>query len=128
MLAGVVFTRHADLASLAASVDILALCLRDDQDISDLLGQQDLLESLRPGATVVNHGTGDPKRNEGFGKTFAFRDIHYLDAPVSGGRPGAIARTLLTMVGGDSAAFDRCRPVFESFSRKVAHMGSVGAG
>ena len=127
-LGGAAFERHDDLASLARAVDVLALCLRDDQDIRDLIEQHGLLDALRPGATVVNHGTGDPKENERIGAAFAGRDVRYLDAPVSGGRPGAVARTLTTMVGGEQSAFDRCQPIFESFSRKVAHMGPVGTG
>lgn len=127
-LAGVAFERHADLASVAGSVDLLALCLRDDNDIEDLIAHQGLLEALRPDAIVVNHGTGDPKGNQRLGERFASRQVHFLDAPVSGGRPGAIARTLTTMVGGDEAAFERCRPVFATFSRKIAQMGPLGAG
>ncbi|MEG3086880.1 NAD(P)-dependent oxidoreductase [Sphingomonas sp. PB4P5] len=127
-LSGVKFERHGDLASLAGSVDLLALCLRDDQDIDDLMDQHGLLNALRRGSTVVNHGTGDPTENERFAVAFAVQDVTFLDAPVSGGRPGAIGRTLTTMVGGDHGAFERCRPVFDSFSRKVAHMGPVGSG
>ena len=127
-LGGAAFERHDDLASLARAVDVLALCLRDDQDICDLIEQHGLLDALRPGATVVNHGTGDPKENERIGAAFAAREVSYLDAPVSGGRPGAVARTLTTMVGGEQSAFHRCQPIFDSFSRKVAHMGPVGTG
>ncbi|MEG3175372.1 NAD(P)-dependent oxidoreductase [Sphingomonas sp. RB3P16] len=127
-ISDVPFERHADLASLAANVDVLALCLRDDQDIDDLIEHNRLVEAVRPGSVVVNHGTGDPKQNERFGVLFAGRDVAYLDAPVSGGRLGAIAHALTTIVGGDQAAFERCKPVFESFSRKVAHMGPVGTG
>jgi 3-hydroxyisobutyrate dehydrogenase-like beta-hydroxyacid dehydrogenase len=127
-LGGAAFERHDDLASLARAVDVLALCLRDDQDIRDLIEQHGLLDALRPGATVVNHGTGDPKENERIGAAFAAREVGYLDAPVSGGRSGAVARTLTTMVGGEQSAFDRCQPIFDSFSRKVAHMGPVGTG
>ena len=36
-LGGAAFERHDDLASLARAVDVLALCLRDDQDIRDLI-------------------------------------------------------------------------------------------
>ena len=39
-----------------------------------------------------------------------------------------VARTLTTLVGGDANDFARCREVFETFSRMVAHMGGVGAG
>jgi len=70
-LGGAAFERHDDLASLAREVDVLALCLRDDQDIRDLIEQHGLLDALRPGATVVNHGTGDPKENERIGAAYA---------------------------------------------------------
>ena len=49
-LGGAAFERHDDLASLARAVDVLALCLRDDQDIRDLIEQHGLLDALRPGA------------------------------------------------------------------------------
>jgi 3-hydroxyisobutyrate dehydrogenase-like beta-hydroxyacid dehydrogenase len=127
-LSGVRFNRHDDLASLAGAVDLLALCLRDDEDIRDLIETQDLLDALKPGATVINHGTGDPGENRRLGALFAERNLAYLDAPVSGGRPGAVARRLTTMVGGERDVFDRSQPVFRSFSRKVAYMGPLGSG
>jgi 3-hydroxyisobutyrate dehydrogenase-like beta-hydroxyacid dehydrogenase len=127
-LAGVAFVHQESPQCLAAIVDILALCLRDDHDIWDFLEQHQLTEMLRPGSIVVNHGTGDPAENERIGAFLAKSDIAYVDAPVSGGRPGAVARTLTTLVGGDIETFQRCRPVFESFSRKVVHTGPLGTG
>jgi 3-hydroxyisobutyrate dehydrogenase-like beta-hydroxyacid dehydrogenase len=120
--------RHDSLRSLALRVDVLSLCLRDDEDIWNLIRQHRLIDVLRSGCIVVNHGTGDPAENEHIGLFLAESGIKYLDAPVSGGRPGAIARTLTTLVGGDANDFARCREIFETFSRKVAHMGTLGAG
>jgi 3-hydroxyisobutyrate dehydrogenase-like beta-hydroxyacid dehydrogenase len=120
------YLRHDSLKSLAVMVDVLSLCLRDDEDIWNLIRQHRLIEALRSGSIVVNHGTGDPTENEHIGAFLAESGIKYLDAPVSGGRPGAVARTLTTLVGG--ADFARCREVFETFSRMVAHMGAVGSG
>ena len=54
--------------------------------------------------------------------------VDVLDAPVSGGRAGAVARQLTTIVGGEAAVVQRLRPFFETFSKKVAHMGGPGAG
>jgi 3-hydroxyisobutyrate dehydrogenase-like beta-hydroxyacid dehydrogenase len=122
------YLRHDSLESLAVMVDVLNLCLRDDEDIWNLIRQHRLKEALRSGSIVVNHGTGDPTQNEHIGAFLAESGIKYLDAPVSGGRPGAVARTLTTLVGGDGNDFARCREVFETFSRKVAHMGGVGWG
>jgi len=120
------YLRHDSFKSLAAVIDVLGLCLRDDEDIWNLIRQQRLTEVVRPGATVANHGTGDPTENQRIGAFLAESGIKYLDAPVSGGRPGALARTLTTFVGGDTEDFERCRQVFATFSRKVAHMGVSG--
>ena len=127
-ISGVKYLRHDSLESLAVMVDVLSLCLRDDEDIWNLIRQHRLIEALRSGSIVVNHGTGDPTENEHIGAFLAESGIKYLDAPVSGGRPGAVSRTLTTLVGGDANDFARCREVFETFSRKVAHMGTWGAG
>lgn len=47
-----------------------------------------------------------------------------LDAPISGGTSGARAGTLTVMGAGDSAAFERCRPVFSTFAANVFHLGT----
>lgn len=95
------FTVADSVAGLAGAVDVLLLCLRDDDDILDLLEHRQLLNGLRPGSVVANHGTGDPGVNETIAERFAAHGVAYLDAPVSGGGPGARARTLTTFVGGD---------------------------
>src|SRR5271154_1313750 len=120
--------RHDSLESLAVMVDVLCLCLRDDQDIWNLIRQHRLTEALRSGSIVVNHGTGDPTENAHIAAFLAESGVKYLDAPVSGGRPGAVARTLTTLVGGDAKDFARCHALFETFSHKVAHMGGVSSG
>lgn len=121
-------TAHASVAALGAACDIVALCLTDDRDIDDVLDGQGLLAALKPGAIVVNHGTGDPAANALIAARLAAARVGFLDAPVSGGRPGAVARTLTTIVGGEAATLARCRDVFASFSRKIALMGPAGAG
>lgn len=118
---------HDSAASLAASVGILALCLRDDHDIWDILAAPSVDEALRPGLIVVNHGTGDPGENRIIAARLAKNGVTYLDAPVCGGAAGARARTVTTMVGGDRDAYETCEPVFASFSRTVAYMGPSGS-
>ncbi|WP_222849423.1 NAD(P)-dependent oxidoreductase [Trebonia kvetii] len=120
-LAGIPHTVHDSPARLAAAVDILALCLRDDRDIWEVLGTPGVEGALRPGRIVVNHGTGDPEENREIAEHLAGKKVAYLDAPVSGGGAGARARTLTTMAGGD-------RPVFATFSRTVVYMGPSGSG
>jgi 3-hydroxyisobutyrate dehydrogenase-like beta-hydroxyacid dehydrogenase len=127
-LAGVPYVVHDTLADLGSSIDALGLCLRVDADIDDVLVAGGLLDALRPGTVVVNHGTGLPELARTLTARAAVRGVAVLDAPVSGGRPGAEARTLTTIVGGDAGVVERMRPVFDSFSATVVHMGDAGAG
>ena len=87
-LSSVKYFRHESLSVLATQVDILALCLRDDGDIWNLMRQHRLVEALRRGSIVADHVTGDPTENEQIGAFPTESGIKYLDAPVSGGRPG----------------------------------------
>lgn len=51
-----------------------------------------------------------------------------LDAPVSGGVPGAAAGTLAFMIGGQPDAVTRARPVLEPMAAKIIHCGASGTG
>lgn len=118
--------RHDTIGELAAACDIVCLCVRTDDDVLELADR--LLEGLRPGTVVVNHGTGLPGNAVRLTELCAKGDVEVLDAPVSGGRPAAEERRLTTMVGGPQSALDRCTPVFQSFSRHVVHLGEAGTG
>src|SRR5246500_45229 len=78
---------------VARKVEVLCLCLPGDEQLSSLLFDEGLASELPHGATVINHATGDPKQADAVAHRLAEYDLSYLDAPVSGGRPGAIART-----------------------------------
>ena len=127
-LAGRRHTVHDSPASLAAAADVLLLVLRDDADVHGVLTDGGVLAAMRPGSIVVNHGTGDPQEAREFAARAAERGIGMLDAPVSGGGPGAETRSLTTIVGGTRDAFDATVSVFETFSSAVVFMGAPGAG
>ncbi|WP_431218806.1 NAD(P)-dependent oxidoreductase [Leifsonia xyli] len=127
-LAGLPFVREQSPAALAAAGDIVLLVLRDDSDVDDVLENQGMLAALRPGSILVNHGTGDPQAAARFARVAAAHGVDFLDAPVSGGGPGAEARTLTTIVGGDAGALERARPVFDTYSGSIVRLGGPGAG
>jgi 3-hydroxyisobutyrate dehydrogenase-like beta-hydroxyacid dehydrogenase len=124
---------HATPAELAVACDVVAVCVSTDEDLRRLLvdgtdGTNGLLAGLRPGTIVVNHGTGTPRSSQDLAEVCATADVSYVDAPVSGGRPAAEARTLTVLAGGPAEAVERCRAVFASFARDILPMGPVGAG
>ncbi|KQS76401.1 hypothetical protein ASG58_11290 [Rhizobium sp. Leaf383] len=108
-------------------VDLFCVFLRSDEDLLELL-YDGVLKALRPGAIIVNHATGDPAEARMLEKICSARGIRFVDAPVSGGRPGAVSRTLTCFVGTTSATLDECRDLLSSHSAHVVHMGAAGTG
>ncbi|WP_313198186.1 NAD(P)-dependent oxidoreductase [Rhizobium sp.] len=126
-LGDVPFTRHATAVELAAAVSILCVCLRTDAELTELLSNG-VLDALPADAIVINHATGDPGEANGFRERCAAKGISFVDAPVSGGRPGAMARTLTCFVGTVPDTLEKCRAVVSTHSKHVVHMGAAGTG
>ncbi len=119
----------ASLAEMSGLCDVICLCVRDDNDIDDVLcSPQGVLSASNPGTIVVIHSTirkGTLRRMaEKAGKC----EVYLLDAAVSGGAIGADQRNLCYMVGGPAELLERCRPIFESSAAKIIHAGDVGTG
>lgn len=71
----------------------------------------------------VNLGTTGSKFSQAAAAKLAEKGIAYLDAPISGGPPGAEAATLSIMCSGDKGAFEAARPSLEVMSGKLTYLG-----
>ena len=79
--------------------------------------------------TFVDLSTTGAMASEEIGKALAEAGITHVDAPVSGGVAGLEARRLAVMASGERAAFERVRPLLESFASNVFWVGAdVGQG
>jgi 3-hydroxyisobutyrate dehydrogenase len=87
-----------------------------------------LLGRLAPGTTIIDMSSSDPARTRVLAEIVASAGMTLIDAPVSGGVSGARAGTLMIMVGGPSAAFERFKPMLAVMGKRVAHAGDAGAG
>ena len=92
------------------------------------LGADGVLEAAQPGTILVDTSTVDPETTRAVHAAAAARRVHYLDAPVSGGFREAEAGTLVIIVGGDRAAFDRAKVVLAALGTSVHYAGPSGAG
>jgi 3-hydroxyisobutyrate dehydrogenase len=109
--------------------DIIALSVNDDAQVEDvILGSNGVLEGAKPGSIIAIHSTIMPETAVKIGDAAKERGAGVVDAPISGGPEGALARTMLYMVGGDAELFERCRPVFATSASTILHMGPLGAG
>ncbi len=117
----------ADRRALGAASDILCLCVIGDTDVDEILrGDEGALAGMAPDGIVVIHSTVRPDTCRRLQADFT--DLHFVDAPVSGGGHMAAAKTLLVMVGGDDEVVERCRAVFDTFANPLVHLGGLGAG
>ena len=118
-----------DPVQLARAGEVIGVCVRDDAQVEELLlGSEGLLAAAAAGTVVAVHSTVRPATVCALAAVGRERGVHVIDAPITGGAPGASARTLTYMVGGDTEILERCRPVFETSARAIVHTGPVGSG
>ncbi|HMS03177.1 MAG TPA: NAD(P)-dependent oxidoreductase [Gemmatimonadaceae bacterium] len=119
----------ASPAAAAADRDVVITCLPTSREVEALLdGDEGLLATLAPGATLLDCTSGDPATSRRIAQRLAERGVRFVDAPVSGGVSGAEAGALTVMCGGDADDVARVRPVLEAFGQRIVHAGPVGAG
>ena len=122
-------TAAASSAEAAATTDIICLCVPVPADVETvILGPDGVLAGARSGSLVVDFSTIDPATNRKVAAALAEQGVGYLDAPVSGGPPGAEAGNLTVMCGGSEADYARALPVMEAVGEKIVHAGPIGAG
>jgi 3-hydroxyisobutyrate dehydrogenase-like beta-hydroxyacid dehydrogenase len=89
---------------------------------------QQWLEGASTGSVLVDLSTNAPAHVRALGERLAAAGCHLLEAPLTGGAPGAQARMLVFMVGGDASVVERVRPLLEKLGRATFHLGPLGLG
>jgi 3-hydroxyisobutyrate dehydrogenase/2-hydroxy-3-oxopropionate reductase len=126
------FSGHASAATpreAALGADMVFCCVGNDDDLrAVILGADGALAGTKAGALLIDHTTASANvARELFAVALA-KGVYFVDAPVSGGEAGAINGMLTVMCGGESAAFERAKPVGMAFSKAFTLMGESGAG
>ena len=119
-------TSPKDLASRCKTI---LLSLPNSSTVEDVtLGDKGIAAGAQRDTVVVDLTSGNPPQTAAICAHLAEKGIHFIDAGVSGGIPGAEAATLGIMVGGDGEILERVRPVLEQIGSNLYHMGPIGAG
>lgn len=120
-------TVHATAASAAREAGIVIVMLENGPVVEDVLFDQGTAAAMRRGTLVIDMASIQPREARDHAARLADFGASHLDAPVSGGTGGAEAGTLVIMVGGKAADFERARPIFDVFGR-ATHVGPHGTG
>jgi 3-hydroxyisobutyrate dehydrogenase len=119
-------TMTADVVACVAGAEVVFIMVPDTPDVEATIAKVESV--LKPGQIVIDMSTVAPASERAISARLKAKGVEYLDAPVSGGDVGARDGTLAIMVGGDAAAFERARPLFELMGKRITHMGASGAG
>ena len=113
----------------AEGADMVFCCVGNDDDLrAVMLGADGVLAGTKAGTLVIDHTTASANVARELFAAAKVKNVHFVDAPVSGGEAGAINGMLTVMCGGESAAFERAKPVGMAFSKAFTLMGDSGAG
>ncbi|THF74857.1 NAD(P)-dependent oxidoreductase [Cohnella fermenti] len=122
-------TEAASPLSIAEAANIIVSIISNDAAVEEVYyGEQGILAGLKPGAVVIDSSTISSALAVRLAGSAAEKGAAFLDSPVTGSKDGAIAGTLLFMVGGDQAVVEANRDVFLAMGREIVYMGPSGSG
>jgi len=107
--------------------EIIITMLTDDSAIDEVMNSPEFLSSLKTGATIIDMSSVKPTTATKHGNNLKFKNINYLDAPVSGGTIGAEEASLAIMVGGEQKVFNEVNEILNTMGNPTL-VGPIGSG
>ena len=122
-------TAAATAAEVARSARLVSVTVLDDAQVRDVVtGPDGILRTAAPGTVIAIPSTISDSTAVELAGVCAAAGVHLVDAPVSGGAPGAEKGELAVMVGGPREGCDAGKPVFALGAGMPVHAGEVGSG
>jgi 2-hydroxy-3-oxopropionate reductase len=114
---------------VAEQTDVVIIMVPDSPEVKEVvLGRNGLLEGVKAGSVVIDMSSINPLVSQEIARELKRKGAEMLDAPVSGGEPGAVQGTLAIMVGGEESVFNESLAIFKAMGKTIVHVGSIGAG
>ncbi len=116
-------------ADAAGGADVVLTCVGNDDDLADVvLGPQGVFAGLRQGGVFIDHTTVSARIARQIAVEARDKQVHCVDAPMTGSQIGAENGTLTVMCGGRKDAVEAARCVMEAYTSRIVHVGKAGAG
>lgn len=116
-------------ADVAGRSEIVMMCVTDQRAAEQVIfGADGIAHADVKGKVLVDFSSIAPAKAREFAQRLGERGMGLVDAPVSGGVPGAEKGTLAIMAGGREEDVERARPVVLQLAQRFTRMGEAGAG
>ena len=117
------------IAEAVADADIVVTMVPDSPDVEAVVtGEEGVFAHAKPGALWIDFSSIRPDVASRLSAEARDAGLRPLDAPVSGGEPGAIDGVLSIMVGGEPDDFSAAAEVLDVVGKTIVHVGPSGAG
>lgn len=114
---------------VAAHANVVITMVGYPKDVEEVyFGENGLICHAAAGTYLIDMTTSKPSLAQHIYEAASAKDIHALDAPVSGGDVGARDAKLTIMVGGDAEAFASVKKVLGIMGTNIVLQGRAGAG
>lgn len=117
-------------ANLTECVDVVVTSLNTADIVEAVVfGKQGIAEAALKDKLLIDMSSIDPKASSIMAeRLLAETGMAWVDAPLSGGAPGALTGKLTLMIGGGEEAVERAKAVLGHVAANMTHMGGHGAG
>lgn len=116
-------------AEVASRCSTVCLCVIDGSAVNDVVfGAQGMVQAPRTRRVVVDFSTVAPDKTRDLASRARAVDLHWIDAPVSGGPAAAATGSLTLMFGGAAGDIAAVEPLLQAVASRRTHVGDVGSG
>lgn len=119
-----VYGNTAELAKIADFV----ITMLPNNDIVNKSYEEMTADGVNKNTIFIDSSTIDPNLVKQLQKMISAKGARFIDAPVSGGVPGAEQATLTFMVGGTTDEYNAVKNVLECMGKRITHCGDYGMG
>ena len=120
---------YETIADCVKECDAVITMVGYPEDVEDVyFGEGKIMESVRENTYLIDMTTTSPQIDKKIADKAQMKNLHVLDAPVTGGDRGAKEGTLSILVGGSQDDYKACMPLFKAMGKSIKYSGSVGAG
>lgn len=116
-------------AEIGAWSDVMITMVPNGEILKEILfGEEGAASFVKPGTIVCDMSSVTPVESRYCQKELQTKGVGFVDAPVSGGEPGAIDGTLAIMAGGSRKDFEALEDIFKVLGKSAVYVGGPGSG
>lgn len=121
--------KAGSLKEIGETCDVVFTILPNGAIVQQVLfGEGGVAEGLSAGKVVCDCSSVTPTESHTCADRLKEIGVGFVDAPVSGGEPGAVSGTLAFMAGGEQKDFDALKEYFDIMGSSALLVGGTGSG